>query len=95
MKLRFINDELNIIQHIPTGLFHLIIEKLAERGWEVSLDYRGPNGWSKSGKCSVRKGTSILEFIWDENELGSIIGLKRIVSGLAKEFGLIQHDKPQ
>ena len=95
LERHFKRNGLCIIQQIPTELFHSIIETLAKRGWEVTLDYRGPKGWSEKGQCKLRKGTSVLEFSWSNNALGSIIGIERIVSGIAKDFDLIQFDKPQ
>ncbi len=92
---RFRQNDLNIIQNIPTDTFHNVIEVLVDAGWEVSIDYRGPDGWEHKGRCKLRKGTSVLECCWSSNHQGAISGLGRIIKGIATQFDLVSLDTPR
>lgn len=91
---RFLRNDLNIIQNIQTDNFHHIIEVLVAAGWEVSIDYRGREGWEHKGSCKLRKGTSVLECNWSRTEQGTITGLGRIIKGVAIQFDLVSLDTP-
>ncbi|MBO1256498.1 hypothetical protein J3L16_12470 [Alteromonas sp. 5E99-2] len=95
VEKRFRQNDLNIIQNIPKEKFHHIIEALVTEGWEVSIDYRGPDGWKDKGHCKLRKGISVLGCKWNSNEQGSIDGLALIIKGIATQFELVSLDAPR
>lgn len=94
IERKFKKNNLGIIQSVSKDTFHGIIDVLHSRGWEVSFDYFGPDGWSDKGSCKVRKGVSVLDFSWSSDSKGSITGMNRIVAGLANEFELVKRDQP-
>jgi hypothetical protein len=95
IEKRFLRKDLSIIQSVPKTLFHEIITQLSSRGWEVTCDYQGEEGWTEKGKCKVRKGVSTLDFEWNKKSLGSITGLDRIISDIANEFSLTKRRSPK
>ena len=95
IEKRFLRKDLSIIQSVPTELFHEIISQLPGRGWEVTCDYMGKEGWTEKGKCKVRKGVSVLDFEWTIKNEGSITGLDRIISDIANEFSLTKRRTPK
>ncbi|MCW8092732.1 hypothetical protein [Alteromonas sp. ASW11-130] len=90
---KFKRHGLGIIEDIAAENFTRIVEYHKSRGWEFC---GSPNqfNWSKTWTVKLRKGTSELKLTWQPQFQGNIIGIKRILNGVASHFGLHVLDCP-
>ncbi|MCW8109553.1 hypothetical protein OPS25_13665 [Alteromonas ponticola] len=84
---RFKRHDLGIIENIPADVFQQIIDKHIAEGWEISGSFHQFD-WTKRWEVKLRKGTSELQMQWYPALQGNMVGLRRIMTGVAKQFSL-------
>ncbi|MCQ8850565.1 hypothetical protein NQT74_18440 [Alteromonas stellipolaris] len=91
---KFQRKDLKIIEAIPGERFATIVFDFKDKGWELT-DARGDLDVShESWQGKLRKGTSTLTCTWSKDDQGEIVGLTRIVEGIAKDYNLKVQSTP-
>ncbi|MEW9798603.1 hypothetical protein [Alteromonas sp. CYL-A6] len=93
-KARFKRRGLLIIQAIPADTFATILDEYQARGWELTDAYRAFSAEQPRWRGVLRKGTGQLRCEWTADRTGSMVGIARIVNGVASEYNLTADASP-
>lgn len=69
---------------IPTDLFNELLERYLDSGWTRIYEYDGPDAWIDYGRVHVRKGKSVLRFLWSNVEEGRVTGSRADIAEISR-----------
>ena len=94
-EYKFKSNGWNIIQSINADKLKQIIDNYESEGWEITDSYTTFTPQIEKWGCKLRKGQISLQCDWNHDSLGQIIGVRRVIVPLAKQYKLMATESPK